>query len=103
MSIPVGADYASAKEKLQAAVSDALKDYHVEIKRRTREIQRTTLSNSGGDAAPTVQLHFSANGVEAQVRYPVHLQHAAEIDERVSQALSQVISGLTPAAAGEPH
>jgi small-conductance mechanosensitive channel len=103
LSIPTGADYASTKEKLIAAVIDALKDYHGEIRRQTREIQKTTLSNSGGDALPTVQLHFSADGVVARVRYPVHLQHAAEIDERVSQALLYVISGLTPAAADEPH
>jgi len=95
LSVPAGADYASAKEKLNAAVIDALKDYHHEIQRQTQEIQRATWSGSGGAALPTVQLKFSANGVEAHVRYPVHLQHAAEIDERVSQALLQVISGLT--------
>ncbi len=27
---------------------------------------------------------------------PAHLQHAAEIDERVSQALSNVVIGLAP-------
>jgi hypothetical protein len=41
-----------------------------------------------------VQLVFSAAGVEAHVRYPVHLQNAAEIDERVSQELLHVINGL---------
>jgi hypothetical protein len=78
-------------------VTEALKDYHGEILRQTKEIARTTRSSSTGDAQPQVQLHFSATGVEAHVRYPVHLQHAAEIDERVSQALSNVVS--TAAAA----
>jgi hypothetical protein len=54
------------------------------------------MSSSGGDALPTVQLNYSSAGVEAHVRYRVHLQHAAEIDERVSQALLQVISHLPP-------
>ena len=54
------------------------------------------LSSAGGDALPTVQLSYSAKGVDAHVRYPVHLSHAAEIDERMSRALLQVISGLTP-------
>ena len=98
LSLPAGADYASTKEKLNAAVIDALKDYHPEIQRQTQVIQRTTSSGSGIGALPTVQLRFSANGVEAHVRYPVHLQHAAEIDERVSQALAQVISDLTRTA-----
>jgi hypothetical protein len=48
-----------------------------------------------------VQLSFSAAGVEAHVRYPVHLQNAAEIDERVSQELLQAINALGGAAAKE--
>ncbi len=102
LTVPRGADYASTKEMLTAAVIDALKDYREEIQRQTREIQRTTMSNSGGDALPTVQLNYSSAGVEAHVRYPVHLQHAAEIDERVSQALLQVISHLPSASASAP-
>jgi hypothetical protein len=34
------------------------------------------------------------NGVEAHIRYPVHLQNAAEIDERVSQVAQQVLAEL---------
>jgi small-conductance mechanosensitive channel len=97
LNLPAGADYAAIKEKLMDAVTDALKDYRAEIIRQTKEIERTTLS-SVGDAKPQVQLHFSAAGVEAHVRYPVHLQHAAEIDERVTEALAGVISNLAPGA-----
>ena len=79
---------------------DALKDYRDEIQRQTEEIKRTTSSSSGGDALPTVRLNYSAKGVEARVRYPVHLRRAAETDERVSQALLQAMSGLTPVAPG---
>jgi small-conductance mechanosensitive channel len=92
LTLPPGADVTATKEKLVAAVTEALKDYHGEILRQTKEIARTTRSSSAGDAQPQVQLHFSVTGVEAHVRYPVHLQHAAEIDERVTQALAQVVS-----------
>ena len=84
------------KQKLFAAANEALADYHEEIQRQTRELRRTTLSSAGGEALPTVQLSYSAKGVDAHVRYPVHLPHAAEIDERMSRGLLQVISGLTP-------
>jgi small-conductance mechanosensitive channel len=100
LGVPAGVDYATIKEKLNAAAIDALKDYRDEIQRQTEAIQRTTLSSSGGDALPTVRLNFSAKGVEAHVRYPVHLRQAAETDERVSQALLQVISSLTPTEPG---
>jgi len=92
LKLPVGGDYVAVKEQLLAAVTLALTDYHDEILRQTREIQRTTLSDSPADAHPRVQLQYSASGVEAHVRYPVNLRHAAEIDERVTEALSRVVS-----------
>jgi small-conductance mechanosensitive channel len=92
LTLPAGSDYAALKGKLLAAVSDVVKDYHEEIVRQTKQIEKTTASSSVGSATPQVQLHFSAAGVEALVRYPVQLQHEAEIDERVSKELMKVIS-----------
>ena len=83
LSMPAGVDYALAKKKLYTAAVDSLADYREEIQRQTRELPRTTSSNTGGDALPTLQLSYSVKGVDAHVRYPVHLPHAAEIDERI--------------------
>jgi small-conductance mechanosensitive channel len=94
LNLPAGIDYAAAKSKLTTAVINALKDYRDEIERQNMAIQRATASGSGGDAQPRVQLSFSAGGVEAHIRYPAHLQNAAEIDERVSQEALSVISTL---------
>jgi small-conductance mechanosensitive channel len=94
VNLPAGIDYTAAKEALLAAVVGAVKDYSDEIVRQTKEIQRATASNWSGEAHPRVQLSFSAAGVEARVRYPVHLQNAAEVDERVSQAVISAIAGL---------
>jgi len=100
--LPEGVDVVDAKKRLTAAVNDALKDYREEIVRQSQEIQRTTVSESGGDIQPRVQLSYSAAGVEAHIRYPVHSQHAAEIDERVSLELTKVQRALTPTAAVAP-
>jgi small-conductance mechanosensitive channel len=94
LNLPAGVDYAAAKEKLVAAMADAFKDYRDEIVRQTREIQRATATSSGGDAQPRVQLSFSAAGVEVHIRYPVYPQNAAEIDERVSWHVLNVVSAL---------
>jgi hypothetical protein len=96
LSLPPGIDYTAAKEKLLAAVTNATKDYRDEILQQTKEIQRTSASGSGDDAQPRVQLTFSANGADAHIRYPVRLQNAAEVDERVSQAVYGVIAELSP-------
>jgi hypothetical protein len=38
-----------------------------------------------------VQLRFSAGSIDAIVRYPVPLQRAAEVEERMSRALLDAI------------
>jgi small-conductance mechanosensitive channel len=92
LMLPAGSDYTALKDKLTEAVTNVVADYREEILRQTQAIQRAASSNDSGDAQPHVQLRFSASGVEALVRYPVQLQHAAEIDERVSRELHNVIS-----------
>ncbi len=94
LTLPPAADYADMKERLLAAVKDVLSDYLEDIERQTSRIQQTTSSGSGagGEAQPQVQLRFATSGVDAVVRYPVQVQSAAEIDERVSRALLGVIS-----------
>ena len=98
LTLPAGCDYVAVKDKLMAAVVDVVKEYHEEIVRQTKQIEKTTASSSVGGAKPQVQLHFSAAGVEALVRYPVQLQQEAEIDERVSKELMKVISSSAVAA-----
>jgi small-conductance mechanosensitive channel len=95
LNLPSGIDYTTTKEKLMSAVTAALKDSREEIVRQTREIQRTTASSSASDSQPRVQLNFSPSGVEAKVRYPVHLSDAAEIDERVSHELLNALNQLS--------
>lgn len=95
LSLPAGIDYAAAKRKLAAAVANVLMEDREEILRQTKEIQRATSSNSGGDAQPRVQLSFSATGVDVHIRYPVHLQNAAEMEERVSQSVFGVVAAVS--------
>src|SRR6202790_2864661 len=95
LGLPAGIDFAAAKEKLSAAVTNVLKDECEEITRQSKEIQRATASSIGGDGQPRVQLSFAATGVDAHIRYPVHLQNAGEIEERVSQAVFGVVAAVS--------
>lgn len=91
LSLPAGADYAAMKDRLVAAVTNVIKDYRDDIVRQTQAIQQAS-AQSATDPTPQVQLRFSAASVDAIVRYPVQLSHAAEIDERVSRELLNVIA-----------
>jgi small-conductance mechanosensitive channel len=92
LSLPPGSDFAALKDRLTEAVDHVTKEYRDDIVRQTQEIQRTGSSTAVSNAQPQVQLRFTSTGVDAIVRYPVQLQHAAEIDERVSRELLNVIS-----------
>lgn len=98
-SLPTGADYAALKDAMAQAVTRVIADYREDIVRQTREIQKAASSRGSGDPLASVQLRFSASSVDAIVRYPVQLTHAAEIDERVSRELMNVISAHASAAA----
>jgi small-conductance mechanosensitive channel len=96
LSIPADADYASVKERLLAAAERVLDDYREELERQRRELQKASWS-AAEKAQAQVQLRFSAGSIDALVRYPVPLQRAAEVEERMSRALLDALR--EPAAA----
>jgi hypothetical protein len=95
LTLPAVGDYGALKEKLLAAIGPIVNEHSEEIRRQTKEIERTTASGSLDDAAPQVQMHLSNGHMEALIRYPVHLEQAAQIDERVAQAVLKVIADIS--------
>ena len=100
LTLPAGADHAALKERMLTVVGEVVKEFHEEIVRQTKQIEKTTASTAVGSPLPLVQLLFSPAGVDALVRYPVQLQHEAEIDERVSKELMKVIASSAAGVAG---
>jgi small-conductance mechanosensitive channel len=92
LALPAGSDYAAIKAKLLAALNEVLSENHEELTRQTEQLEKATASTTVVKPVPQVQLRFSPAGVEALVRYPVHLQNQAETDERVSQAILKVLT-----------
>jgi len=90
LTLPMVKDYAALKERLLAAVGNVSSQYREEIARQTKELQRSTAS-AVGDVSPHVQMHLADGRMQALIRYPVHLENAAEIDERVSEAVLQAL------------
>lgn len=92
LPLPAVSDYAALKDKLLAAISTAMSEYSEEILRQVKETEITTAPANVHDAAPQVQMHLSSGRMEALLRYPVLLEHALEIDERVAKAVLKVIA-----------
>ena len=88
-------DYASSpysdQARLLAAVTSVVDEYRGEIVRQAETINQTTSLPAPTDVTPQVQLQFSPSGAEAKVRYPVPRNRTAQVDERVSQKLHQLL------------
>jgi small-conductance mechanosensitive channel len=87
LTLPADMDFSAARERLMKAVEAGLADFKDEITRQHSAIEDAFEGSPGTALQPTVQLQFTASGLEALVRYPVALRQAMEIDERVTHAI----------------
>jgi small-conductance mechanosensitive channel len=91
LAIPDDGDYNAIKQRLLDAAQRVLENYREDLERQTHELRKTSSFSGAEDAQAQVQLRFSAGDVEATVRYPVPMQRAAEVEERMSRALRDAI------------
>jgi small-conductance mechanosensitive channel len=91
LSLPKGSDYDALKDRLLATVTSIVGEHCGDIAGQAAAIKKSTSAAAAADVTPQVQLQFSASSVEAKVRYPVPLNRTAEVDERVSQQLHQLV------------
>jgi small-conductance mechanosensitive channel len=99
LTIPNDGDYTAIKKRLLDAAHQVLEDYREDLERQTRELRRTSVSSDAEEARAHVQLRFSAGSIDATVRYPVPLQRAAEVEERMSRALHDAVRDSAARAA----
>jgi small-conductance mechanosensitive channel len=104
LGIPDESDYNAVKNRLLDAAKRVIEDYRDDLDRQTRELRKASSSSAAEEAQAHVQLRFSAGSVDAIVRYPVPLQRAAEVEERMSHALRDAIraSAADPAKLAVP-
>jgi small-conductance mechanosensitive channel len=93
LGVPLNGDYSAIKKRLLDAANGVLEKYREEFERQTRELRKTS-SSAAEETHAYVQLRFTADSVEAIVRYPVPLQRAAEVEERMSRKLIDVIRDI---------
>jgi hypothetical protein len=101
VTLPAVSDYAALKRKLLADVGAIVGEYHDEILRQTREIEKSTASAGLNAAMPQVHMRIAGGRMEAQIGYPVSHEHAVDIDERVSEAVLKVIAEAAPTRGAE--
>ena len=85
--MPRDIDFPVIKEQILDAVERVIADYRDKIERVYGEMEKRGVLFSEHGLTPKLELRLTPGGIEATIRYPVDLQHAADIDARVSRAL----------------
>jgi small-conductance mechanosensitive channel len=80
-------DYQMAEQRLVGAVSAVFAEYQQAFERQRRNMERTLSSISVGDFGPQSRLRLTASGLEVVIRYPVEMERAAELDDRITREL----------------
>jgi small-conductance mechanosensitive channel len=84
-------DHPLIRERLQKAIDHIFADYTDALERQRRQMEMSLTSIPSSDLRPRVRIHFTTAATEAIVRYPVMIDKAAEIDERV---IGEVFSAI---------
>jgi small-conductance mechanosensitive channel len=84
-------DYQVVEERLLGAVQAVFEDYREEMERQRRQMERALNSIAGNELRPRSRLRLTQSGLEAVIRFPVDLQNAPEIDDRVTRELLKAI------------
>lgn len=80
-------DYHAAKERITKVVDAALANYRENIDLQRQMVERSLTTVSAPGLEPKVRLHYSGSGIEVTVLYPVELEKAAEVDDRLMREL----------------
>jgi len=84
-------DYQIVRERVTKAVEVAFADYHEKMDLQRRHMEMMLNSISSVELKPQIRLHFSSVGIEVNIRFPVEMGGASEIDERIMRELLTAI------------
>jgi small-conductance mechanosensitive channel len=104
LTLPGGSDYHQVNKNLTAVVDQVFDEYKDDIDRQRRQLETTLGATTPAEFRPRIRLVFTGSGLEAVIRYPVTLQNASEIDDRITRELLDALKNLQQksAAPGTP-
>jgi small-conductance mechanosensitive channel len=79
-------DYHLAEERMLSAVEKVYAGYHERIEQQHRQMERS-LNVSVAVPRPQSRVRLSQSGLEVVIRYPIELEKAAEIDDKITREL----------------
>lgn len=96
--VPANSDFRTTQHRMVAAVDSVFDEYRETIERQHRDMNRL-LGMSTAPPRPHSRLRVAPNGVEIRVRYPVEIEQAGDIDDRVAAAITEATQRAVARAA----
>ncbi len=90
VTIAPSGNHKLAQEKLVAAVNSVYSQYREAIERQHKDIERRVDIQIDAPR-PEARLQFADAGLELQVRYPVEIRRAPEIDEKMTRKVLELV------------
>jgi small-conductance mechanosensitive channel len=91
LTLSPASDYSAVEERVHEAVEAAFSDYREEMEQQRRQMQRTLTSVSVSTLWPRSRLYLTTSGLQVVIRFPVDLEHAEEIDNRLTSELLKAL------------
>jgi small-conductance mechanosensitive channel len=105
VTLPGDSDYHTVEKNLREVVDKVFADYKDDIENQRRQMERTLSYTSTAEFRPRTRLLFTGSGLEAVIRYPVTLQNATEVDDRITREVLDALgkdNRQKPASQGTP-
>jgi hypothetical protein len=74
-----------------SAVTSVLAEYRDDLELQRRHMERSLSSTAVKSFEPQSRLRLTQTGLEVVIRYPLELENAAAIDDRITRALLDAI------------
>jgi small-conductance mechanosensitive channel len=86
--VPRESEFHATQSRMLAAVEGVFAEYGAAIERQHRNMERL-LNTSTAPPLPHSRLRVAPTGVEIRVRYPVEIENAGDIDDRIAAAVTE--------------
>jgi small-conductance mechanosensitive channel len=83
-------NYRQVEQRMMEAVNKVFAEYRDRMEVQRRNVERS-LNSTIAAFSPESRLHLTQTALEVVIRYPVALDHAGEIDNRVTRAILEAL------------
>ncbi len=91
LTLAAESDYRSVEERLMGAVESVFAEYRDKMEHQRRRMQHALSTVAVDLLRPQSRLRLTQSGLDVVIRYPLELEKAAEVDDRITREVMDAI------------